>query len=97
MLQAILDAGADATWRSWDGVSVLQHMRQRSGDALELEGKVALLVRYGAVDEPPLEYTSEWQRRMPPGREYHGWTPGSREDSSSKPLADWARWVPARR
>ncbi|KAL0639478.1 hypothetical protein Q9L58_001507 [Maublancomyces gigas] len=97
VLQAILDAGADATWRSPDGVSVVQHMRQRSGNALELEDKIALLMKYGAIDEPASEHTLEWQRRMPPGREYRGWTAGSWEDSSSAAPVERVQWVPARR
>lgn len=85
-LQVLLDAGADPTWRARHGVSVVQNMRERSVDSPELEEKIALLVRYGAVDERPV-----WRGgRRPPGQtpemEYRGWVPGSRETP-----VDWAQ------
>lgn len=52
MLQALLDAGADA------GMACrFCSTCDRSGNPPELECKIALLVSYGAVDEPALEYT----------------------------------------
>lgn len=51
VVQLLLEEGADAAWRSPNGVSIVQNMRQRAGAALGLEEKIALLVRYGAVDE----------------------------------------------
>lgn len=52
VLQVLLDAGADAGWVDARGASVLQNMRKRSVETEVLEEKIALLVRYGAVDEP---------------------------------------------
>ncbi|KAL0635437.1 hypothetical protein Q9L58_005645 [Maublancomyces gigas] len=97
VLQVLLDAGADATWEAADatwaatyGVTVLQNMRHRSAGSPELEEKIALLVRYGAVDEG-----LSWRIGWPPGarrehhwpeREYRGWVPGSRDTP-----VDWAQ------
>lgn len=59
VVQLLLDEGADAAWRAPSGVSVVQNMRQRARTHEGVEEKIALLVRYGAVDEPsaglPLE------------------------------------------
>lgn len=91
VVQVLLDAGADPAWRAPSGVSVVQNMRQRQSGALELEEKIALLVRNGAVDEPSAGVTLEPERStgflpvfrgsLLPGqrntrrREYRGWVP----------------------
>lgn len=91
-LQVLLDAGADPTWEARHGVSVVQNIRDRAVGTPELEEKIALLVRYGAVDK-----RSFWRavgsggrrRRHPAEREYRGWVPGSR-----RAPVDWAQdWV----
>lgn len=96
VLQVLLDAGADPTWHARHGVSVVQHMRERSPDGPELEEKVALLVRYGAVDEPTRWDKERWLERRaehPPETEYRGWRPGNRE----RPV-DWPQaWTSAER
>lgn len=56
-----------------------------------LEDKIALLVRYGAVDEPPLWQAFQQARlrgRWVPG-EYRGWTPG-RASATDGPVASGA-------
>lgn len=77
VLEVLLDAGADPSWRDHDNISIVQNMRNRSLPGPELDDKVALLIRYGAVDEPPLwQAFHQWTpggRRKP--TEYHGWTP----------------------
>lgn len=93
VVQVLLDAGGDAAWRAPSGVSVVQNMRQRHWqcEASELEDKIALLVRYGAVDEPSADVTLEpensarfrpvYRGDFPPGQkrkpswEYRGWVP----------------------
>lgn len=96
VLQLLLDAGADPTWHARHGVSVAQNMRHRSINAPELEEKIALLVRYGAVDKRTFQDTfgsGGRRQRHPPEREYRGWVPGS-----SKVPVDWPReWVQAGR
>lgn len=91
-LQVLLEAGADPTWRARHGVSVVQNMRERSVDSPALEEKVALLVRWGAVDEGKCWRTvgaGGKFRRHPQEKEYRGWVPGSRETP-----VDWAQeWV----
>lgn len=90
VLQVLLDAGADPNWRSTQNVSIVQNMRQESGAALELEDKIALLVRYGAVDEAVSWHTVQgWQpARRQRVMEYHGWIPGA-----ATPV-NWVRnWV----
>lgn len=76
VIQVLLEAGADASWRDQDGVSVVQNMRSRAPPGEETERKVGLLVQYGAVDEPPLwQVMQQWTptgRSRP--REYRGWT-----------------------
>lgn len=73
VVQVPLDAGGDAAWSASSGVSVVQNIRQRhwEGEALELEERIALLVRYGAVDEPSADVTLETEnsaRFTPVGR-----------------------------
>lgn len=98
VMQVILDEGADATWRSRDGVSLVQRVRRKSPGAPEAEAKVALLVRHGAVDEPwlwPVEEARWAWAWDPPYKhsEYRGWMPGSRESP-----VDWAqKWKLAER
>ncbi|KAL0635405.1 hypothetical protein Q9L58_005613 [Maublancomyces gigas] len=92
VLQVLLDAGADPTWRARHGDSVVQNMRGRAVGTAELEEKVALLVRWGAVDEGEcwrLVREGGKRKREPPEKEYRGWAPGSREVP-----VDWAReWL----
>lgn len=95
VLQVLLDAGADATWRCRNDISIVQNMRQRSGHLPELEEKIALLMRYGAVDEPALWQVVDHRRpaRRLQNREYRGWIPGSTE----RPV-DWVKnWALAER
>lgn len=95
VLQVLLDAGADATWRTRRGVSVLQNMRERSFETPELEEKIALLVSYGAVDQ-----SVSWRagpggkrNRHPPVMEYRGWVPSNAEEQ-----VNWAQeWLIAER
>lgn len=91
-LQVLLDAGADPTWRARHGVSVVQNMRQRSVGTPQLQEKIELLVRYGAVDEGVswlMVQPGGKRRREPPGMEYRGWVPGSRQTP-----VDWEQeWV----
>lgn len=89
VLQVLLDAGADATWRSNRGVSVLQNMQRRAVDELDLEEKVALLVRYGAVDEGSSRHVrgaGGMQPGTPSEVEHRGWVP-----CSDKVPIDWPR------
>ncbi|KAL0639472.1 hypothetical protein Q9L58_001501 [Maublancomyces gigas] len=92
VLQVLLDAGADPTWRAGHGVSVVQNMRERSVGSPMLEEKIALLVRYGAVDQGASWRTVEpggKRLRHPPEMEYRGWVPGGRLTPG-----DWAQeWV----
>lgn len=91
VLQVLLDAGADATWRARHGDSVVQNMRRRTVATVETEEKIALLVRYGAVDEGGyLPMSGGGKRRVAvlAEKEYRGWVPGSREHA-----VDWvAEW-----
>lgn len=105
LLQVLLDAGADADWRDSHGVSVVHRIRKWSGSSLDVDDKVALLVRYGAVDEPPLwppigvrvkrrrphiQWHPQW---VPSIGEYRGWVPGIVET-----LVGWEpEWVLAGR
>lgn len=94
--QVLLDAGADAAWRSRDGVSVVQNVRRAAAGAEWLEEKIALLVRYGAVDEPAVPLPArrtcmigalhEWgpRRKSESDVEYTGWVPGGRAE-----VVDW--------
>lgn len=95
-LQVLLDAGADPTWHAPHGGSVAHNMRQKSPPTPELEEKIALLVRYGAVDERTvgdLGRSGGNRQRYPPGTEYHGWVPNGGEE----PI-DWTlNWVLAGR
>lgn len=79
VLQVLLDAGADPNWRSTYNISIVQNMRQESGTALELEDKIALLVRYGAFDEPALwQPVRGWKVAIRRRQiEYRGWIPGA--------------------
>lgn len=92
VLQVLIDAGADPTWRARHGDSVVQNMRRRSVGTPELEEKIALLVRHGAVDEGRcwrMFMEGGKRRRSPPEKEYRGWVPGSRVAP-----VDWAqKWV----
>lgn len=90
VLQVILDAGADPTWRSRHGVSVVEHIRRKAGE----EDRVALLVQYGAVAEPPVSpAVPQWATVRWPQREYRGWVP-----ESMGMQVDWpVEWVRARR
>ncbi|KAL0635173.1 hypothetical protein Q9L58_005898 [Maublancomyces gigas] len=82
VLQVLLDAGADPTWRAPNGTSVVQNMRQMLGDSPELEEMIALMVRYGACDNgvvwcnpgPGAGYT---RRGYTSEMEYRGWVPRS--------------------
>lgn len=49
-LQVLLDAGADPTWHARRGVSVARGVRGGAVDTPELQRKIELLVRYGAID-----------------------------------------------
>lgn len=94
VLQVLLDAGADPTWRSRHGVSVVMHIRKLSDGAVEADERVALLVRYGAVDELTVRSVEpQWTAVRYPEREYRGWV----LESMQRPV-DWpAEWVRARR
>lgn len=83
VLQVLLDAGADASWRNSRGVSIVQHLRQTSRDAVGLENNIALLVQYGAVDDKSVgkEGGSQQRRERPSqSREYRGWILRRRAD-----------------
>lgn len=91
-LQVLLDAGADPAWEARHGVTVVQNMRGRSVATVGLEEKIALLVRWGAVDKGRcwrMYMDGGKRRRYPSEKEYRGWVPGSREVP-----VDWAQeWV----
>lgn len=98
VVQVLLDAGADPTWRDSRGVSVVQNMRGRAGAAVGVEEKIALLVRYGGVDEPPISLLAAGpslvrgfgprgqQRRDAPAMEYRGWVSGNSEAAVDWPM-----------
>lgn len=81
VLQLLLDAGGDPTWRANHGDSIVQNMREKSVGRPKPEKKIPLLVRYGAVDEGACWRTFRWKaesQKNPPEKEYRGWAPSSR-------------------
>lgn len=73
VVQALLDAGADARWRTPNGVSVVQQLRRTARGAAGIEDCVRLLVRYGAVDERPMDERARRPQMIERKTEYWGW------------------------
>lgn len=77
VLEVLLEAGANPTWRDHTNISIVQNMRAQSIPSPELEDKIALLIRYGAVDEQPTWQVIERGTRRGHWNaiEYRGWKP----------------------
>lgn len=90
VIQLLLDAGSDPTWRAPDGESVVQHVRRRTAAEPITDATVGLLLRYGAIDEAPVSRVSMSQGRYR-AVEYTGWLPGRNIPQ------DWVQeWTEAR-
>lgn len=94
VMQVLLDAGADPAWRASIGTSVVQNMRQGAVAGPGLEEKIALLVRYGAIDERPTSVTFTPVTRhgcaLPPNPP----SAQRREPRRKSPDREYHGWVP---